>query len=72
MKLEADTLTPEQIAWMQQLNREAVNLGLPGWPCEHIERLPSCWLADYDAGFTPAEALLVNYPDENPYHKKKA
>ena len=54
---DLEPLTPEPIAWMQQLNAEAVQRRIPDWPKPHLEVNPSDWLEDFHAGLTPADAL---------------
>ena len=55
-------LTAAQLVWMKELNREAIRRGCDParWPSASIETGPTCWLEDYEAGLTPAQALDAN------------
>lgn len=58
MESEAlEPLTTAQIAWMQQINAEAVRRRVPDWPKPHLEINPSDWLIDFRAGLSAADAL---------------
>jgi hypothetical protein len=56
-----DKLTPFR-AWMDKLNAEAIRRGYDPrcWPLPNTRaHRENCWIADFRAGLTPAQALDV-------------
>ena len=48
-------------AWMDKLNGEAVRRGYQDWPLqEEVAHSRNCWIADFENGLTPAQALDVD------------
>jgi hypothetical protein len=48
----------EFFLWMDELNAEAIQRGLAGWPLqEEIAHSRNCWIVDFEQGLTPKQAL---------------
>ena len=55
-------LTPDELRWMKELNREGARRSLPNWPLpEEVILGYNCWLSYYAGGMTPAQALDANF-----------
>lgn len=59
-------LTDEEQAWMLELNRIGTEEGMQGFPMRPEILHGNCWLADYEEGLTPREAIDGEHADANP------